>query len=58
MKKIIITSVILILFSILIIFIIDNNKKISKNKNEVFETSEDNLNFCLSKKSFISSFKE
>ena len=31
---------------------------ITKNKNEVFETSEDNLNFCLSKKSFISSFKE
>lgn len=31
---------------------------ITKNKNEVFETSDDNLNFCLSKKSFISSFKE
>mgnify|MGYP004641736911 FL=1 len=31
---------------------------ITKNKNEVFETSDDNLNFCLNKQSFINSFKE
>lgn len=31
---------------------------ITKNKNEVFETSDDNLNFCLNKQAFIRSFKE
>lgn len=31
---------------------------ITKNKNEVFDTSEDNLSFCLNKQTFIKSFKE